>query len=125
MWLRRSIVKEVNCLLFADDIALFPRVNGSRDHRALVSSLSSAKWASKWNVVFSQSKSQVVCFNSKKFKIDLPSFLLGDITLQVVREYKYLGLAFKRTAIGILKASPFRPGCTVLRFMSCGLLRLS
>jgi hypothetical protein len=45
-------------------------------------------------VEFSTSKSQIVCFNRKLYAIELPEFHLGNALLQVVDEYKYLGIIF-------------------------------
>jgi hypothetical protein len=94
--LPKVVRSDAKCLLYADDVALHPVLPGLRGHAKLQSALDRvATWAIKWKVVFSQDKSSVVCFNNKKYLIDLPDFNLGATVLKRVDHYKYLGLVFQ------------------------------
>jgi len=93
-----ALLKDVNCLLFADDIAISPCVPGPRGHVALQVALRrTKKWATRWKVVFSIDKSQVVCFNNKQYEVKLPEFKITETPLQVVASYRYLGVILHET----------------------------
>lgn len=88
-----SELRQVVCLLYADDIALYPIKAGPLGHVHLTAALRAIhRWAVRWKIVFSSDKSQIVCFNNKQYHTVLPSFSLGSVNLQRVEEYKYLGL---------------------------------
>jgi len=72
-------------LTFADDIALV--ANNSRDLQALVRIAES--YARKWNFAFNTKKCKVLVFNRKGAQ---STIILDNDSLEVVREYKYLGV---------------------------------
>jgi hypothetical protein len=79
--------------IFADDIALWPEVDGWKGDHALNSLLSEIyAWSRKWNIAFSPSKSVSVCYNRKREDPDPGPMLLGPAALPREREFKYLGL---------------------------------
>ena len=74
-------------LTFADDIALV--ANNRHELQKLVKI--AENYARKWKFVFNTKKSKVVVFNRKKAN---PSIKLDKDKLEVVPEYKYLGVWF-------------------------------
>ena len=74
-------------LAFADDIALV--ANSARDLQKLVKI--AERYARKWNFAFNTKKCKVLVFNHKGAQ---PTVTLDNDRLDVVREYKYLGVRF-------------------------------
>ena len=72
-------------LTFADDIALM--ANNSRDLQKLVKI--AENYARKWNFAFNTKKCKVLVFNRKGAQ---PTITLDSDNLEVVKEYKYLGV---------------------------------
>ena len=99
-----DIVKElkahVDCLLYADDIALPPHRAGLHGDRQLRKALGIAwKWARRWRMQFNIKKSQIVRFTrmrrtSPKLAKPIEPFILGPSTLEIVGFYKYLGIMY-------------------------------
>ena len=72
-------------LTFADDIVLM--ANNSRDLQKLVKI--AENYARKWNFAFNTKKCKVLVFNRKGAQ---PTITLDSDNLEVVKEYKYLGV---------------------------------
>src|SRR4051794_32437804 len=72
-------------LTFADDIALV--TNNRHELQKLVTI--AEDYARRWKFVFNTKKCKVVVFNRKNAH---PSIKLDNDTLEVVQEYKYLGV---------------------------------
>ena len=84
------------CLLYADDIALYPLSAGPTGHRHLQWALDIVgKWAAEWKVVFSADKSQVVCFNNSQRAVTCPNYHIASTALKRVSSYRYLGVTFQ------------------------------
>lgn len=85
----------VNCLMYADDIVML-----STSKEGLQYSLDSLhEYSKKWKLEVNTSKTQIVIFNKGGKLIKDKSFHFGDITLQTVQEYKYLGIILKSSGI--------------------------
>ena len=85
----------VSPAIFADDIALWPRLDGCRGDAQLNKVLEAINaWAHKWHVVFSPTKSVSVCFNRKRFEPHPLPLSLGSFSLPRAAEINYLGLLF-------------------------------
>jgi hypothetical protein len=79
--------------IFADDIALWPELDGIRGDAAVNALLQRIyDWSRQWNVAFSPSKSVSVCYNRKKYDPEPLPLRLGPAALPREREFKYLGL---------------------------------
>lgn len=84
--------------IFADDIAVWPNLDGFRGDNALRRSLAEiAEWAARWHVVFSMPKSVVVRYHRKRNPPSMPDFQLGGGSLTRAEEFKYLGLLTHRS----------------------------
>ena len=79
--------------IFADDVALWPELDGARGDAAINSLLVQIyAWSRKWQVAFSPSKSVFVCYNRKQQDPSPLPLILGPAALPRVKEFKYLGL---------------------------------
>jgi hypothetical protein len=96
--LATSLREWVECLLYADDVALAPHRGGRLGDNDLRHALTLADlWARTWGMAFNHKKSQIVQF-SRISALTLPraksSFPLGFVTLRIVDTYRYLGLIY-------------------------------
>jgi Reverse transcriptase (RNA-dependent DNA polymerase)/Endonuclease-reverse transcriptase len=80
-------------VLFADDIAVWPKLDGKAGDIVLNKALYAIfEWADRWQVTFSPTKSASMCFSNKRTQpIPLPIWL-GDQLLPRVEQFRYLGL---------------------------------
>ena len=84
---------QVSHLMYADDLTLL--ANSASDLQFMLDSL--ARYAEEKGLTVNVSKSHVVVFNGKE-GAGTPDFVLGDQGLDVVREFKYLGVVFDEKA---------------------------
>ena len=78
---------KLGCLLYADDLAIISTTKEGLQHS--LNNLDA--YCNKWKLTVNQSKSKVVCF-TKANKADIPSFRFGNVQLEVVQNYCYLGI---------------------------------
>ena len=96
----RRIEKLVDCLLYADDIALPPLLPGVfGDHQLRKALVICNKWARTWRMLYNLKKSQIVRFtrlrpDSEKLTKHIAPFPLGASNLAIVPYYKYLGILY-------------------------------
>jgi hypothetical protein len=90
----------VSLLLYADDIVLIaPNANNLQ---IMLNNV--FQWCSKWRMTVNTEKTQIVHFRPVNTRLTSSSFIFNNVVLQVVSEYKYLGvyfdefLTFKKTA---------------------------
>ena len=79
--------------MYADDLTLL--ANSEADLQFMLQSL--ARYAEEKGLTVNVSKSQIVVFNGNGMA-EPPSFTLGDQGLDVVHEFKYLGVVFNEKA---------------------------
>ena len=77
----------ISILLFADDIVLL--AENEENLQCMISEL--VKWCSQWRMVVNPEKTEVIHFRKKRIPKTTTTFKLGEITLDVVSFYKYLG----------------------------------
>ena len=84
-----------NSSLFADDVAIWSTGKSPNFiHRVLQTQLQTiAKWANKWGISFSPSKSSAIIF-SNKTKVSLPHLKLNDSDIAYTKQTKFLGITF-------------------------------
>ena len=81
-------------------------------------------WCKKWRVLINQDKSKVVHFRPKSIDKTELEFKLGENTLEVVSEYKYLGvilnefLLYEKTADILSKSATRALGSVITKFRS-------
>ena len=80
----------VAILAYADDITLIAITEQQLD--ILLSTLND--WCFKWRMSINQEKTQVIHFRPHNTPRSAHQFKCGDISLDIVSEYKYLGLYF-------------------------------
>ena len=79
----------LNNLVFADDIVLITDTGAELQTLLTIAE----KYALKWRFVFNTKKCKVMVFNGRKAEGNVKALLDGD-RLEVVKEYKYLGVWF-------------------------------
>ena len=90
------ILDAVSVAIFADDIALWPRLNNARGDAALNKALALiSDWAKAWHIAFSTSKSVSMVFTRKLAPVTPLPLLLGSATLTRVHLFAYLGILFR------------------------------
>ena len=78
----------VNILLYADDIVVL-----AENETNLQKVLDHLKiWCSKWRMMVNNSKTQIVHFRKKGENVTNFSFKFGEVDLNIVSKYKYLGV---------------------------------
>ena len=89
---------DVLTAIFADDVALWPRLDGVRGDRALSTTLSLVQsWATKWHVIFSATKSVAVCYHRKRTMPTPLPLSLGSSVIPFSDTFAYLGLLTHRS----------------------------
>ncbi|MCU7800554.1 MAG: reverse transcriptase family protein [gamma proteobacterium symbiont of Lucinoma myriamae] len=81
----------ISCLMYADDIVLLS--NSGIGLQALLDKLSS--FCQKWNLKVNLNKTKVIIFNKAGKIIKNYKFTYEGTEVEVVNEYKYLGIIFK------------------------------
>ena len=111
---------QVSILLYADDIVL---VSETAD--GLQSVLDKVdEWSVKWRVKFNNKKSNVVHFRKPYIPHTNHTFILGDAHLDIVHQYKYLGiicneyLDFNVTAKALADAGSRALGAVINKYVS-------
>jgi endonuclease/exonuclease/phosphatase family metal-dependent hydrolase len=89
--------KNYHVYLFADDVAIRPSKRRVAGEQQLARALRAmANWGDVWHLRFSQSKSNVILFHESAPGVPKPrpvtAFKLGNIQLECVPAYKYLGI---------------------------------
>ncbi len=80
----------INSLLYADDMVLF----ANSEHELQTSLNLLSQWCYKWRIKINDGKSQVVHFRKSNLSQTEFNFKLGDVQLEKVKQYKYLGVIF-------------------------------
>lgn len=85
--------------LFADDIAIWTTANTTKKiQKTLQDRLNEiTKWARKWGVNFSPSKTQAIIFTNK-LKVIPPKLLLNSVNINFTNKVKFLGIYFDKKA---------------------------
>ncbi len=91
------IHSKLRLLLFADDLVLLSET--SQDLQSAVDLL--CEYCSRWDLQVNLTKTKLIPFNGRKRAISGLSVRLNGAEIEVVNEYKYLGLVF--TVTGSLK----------------------
>ena len=113
---------KVNILLFADDIVLL--AENPEDLQVLLNTLSI--WCKLNGMVINGSKSNIVHFRTPSINRSDVVFKVGDITLDVVESYKYLGLIltefldFSKTTTAVAKSANRTLGLIIAKAKSSG-----
>ena len=86
----------IELALFADDIAFFCIALTSLLAETLLQPYLDkiVAWATKWRLLVSVDKSAALVFSRKQIKDRPPVFLLNDHPIQIVEQFKFLGLNF-------------------------------
>ncbi len=80
--------RQISILLYADDIVLL-----SESEDGLQTMLNEIdKWSRKWRIKFNARKSQVVHYRNRGTPCTDYVFRMGNINLDLVKQYKYLGV---------------------------------
>ena len=82
--------RKLSALLYADDIALLAK--SEDDLQLLLNKL--GDWCKRWRVLINTNKSKCVHFRKSKCKQTDYNFMIGRNKLEVVDQYKYLGVIF-------------------------------
>ncbi len=80
----------IKCLLYADDIALIG--NSVNDLQCMLNTM--YEWCKKWQMKVNPGKSKIIHFRTNRIQKTEFSFKYGDVSLDVVDRYKYLGIVF-------------------------------
>ena len=82
--------KTVCTLFYADDIVLL--AENEEDLQSLIEHVH--KWCNKWKMFVNSDKTKVVHFRSSRKPVTLFKFSYGDMDLEIVKTYNYLGVNF-------------------------------
>ena len=80
----------LSILLYTDDIVLI--ADSEVKLQSLLTRLD--QWCKQWGLVISATKSKVIHFRTKSIERSKEIFLCGEITIEYIHQYKYLGLIF-------------------------------
>ncbi|XP_071141695.1 uncharacterized protein [Mytilus edulis] len=80
--------EKISILLYADDIALV--TENERGMHAVLDVLN--KWCEKWRLNVNSAKSSVMHFRKGRIPRTSLTFKIGNEQLQIVEQYKYLGV---------------------------------
>lgn len=81
--------KSINCLLYADDLLLM-----SETKEGLQNSMNKVfEYCNEWGLGINYRKSKVLIFN-KGSRIPKVNFYIGESEIEIVKQYKYLGVIF-------------------------------
>ena len=114
--------EKVNILLFADDIVLL--AENPNDLQVLLNILST--WCKLNGMVINGTKSNIVHFRTPSVPRTDTVFTIGDVNLDVVESYKYLGLIlsefldFSKTAKAVAKSAHRALGLIIAKAKSFG-----
>ena len=79
---------KIGTLLYADDMVFI--AESEQDLQVMLNTM--FEWCKKWRLKVNESKSQIVHFRKTRQKLTDVKFHYGDTQLQVVSDYKYLGV---------------------------------
>ena len=79
---------DISILMYADDMVLV--ANTEEDLQSMLNKM--YEWCRKWRLKVNTTKTNTVHFRSKNAQKTVFDFKLGDISLNTVSEYKYLGV---------------------------------
>ncbi len=91
----KQVLKLINCLLYADDIALVSSTEEGLQH--CIDRLHS--YCKTWNLTINIKKTKVLIFNKCGRIMKNNVFNIENEKLQVVKEMKYLGIVFNSNCI--------------------------
>ncbi len=78
----------IHCLLYADDLVLLSE--SEDDLQRMLDCLSN--WCKKWRMRINSNKSKIIHFRVKGHRASLYNFKLGASQIEIVEQYKYLGI---------------------------------
>ena len=81
----------ISCLMYADDIVLLS--NSAGGLQTMLNSL--LQFCQRWNLKVNVAKTKVIIFNKSGKLLKGFSFTYDGQTVEIVSEYKYLGIIFK------------------------------
>ena len=84
---------QIHSLLYADDICII--AESGEDLQVMLTSLS--EWCSNWDLNINTSKTQVVHFHSKSVPRSTFKFYIKNKELEIVSQYRYLGLVLEES----------------------------
>src|SRR6185312_1599756 len=94
-----AIKQRVELSLFADDIAVVPRVAGKEGDDKMVAALISLEnWCKAWQMEFNVKKSKLLCFSKSRRKPEVRTQSLRDGIIERVKTFDYLGLRWQENA---------------------------
>ena len=114
--------ENVCVLMYADDLVLLAR--NERDLQVMLDVLDS--WCTKWQIQVNNSKSQIVHFRNPSVSRSSVVFTVGNVNLEYVSQYKYLGLMIsehldmKVTADHVAKAASRALGLLIAKSKAMG-----
>ena len=82
----------VNILLYADDVVLIGE--NAEQLQTLLNHLDT--WCKKWRLSLNQDKTSVIVFRTRNTAIPQVQFTCGNLHLNIVSQYKYLGLTLNQ-----------------------------
>ena len=82
--------RAVSMLLYADDMVLISNIE--ENLQIMLDTM--YDWCSKWRLSVNRTKSQIIHFRRSKQKVTNFVFKYGGQNLEIVKEYKYLGVIF-------------------------------
>ena len=112
--------RKISLLLYADDLVVL--TSCEEDLNIMLNTINN--WCKKWRVLVNREKSKVVHFRPKRIDRTESNFYLGNDTLEVVTEYKYLGvylnefLLYENTADTLSKSATRALGSVLNKFRS-------
>jgi len=83
-------------VLFADDMAIWPTIDGPPGDKRLQDALDRISiWGERWHIVFSPTKSVTMCFSRMRCRPQPTQFYLDNDALPDVDKFRYLGVILK------------------------------
>ena len=82
--------KKVNCLMYADDIAILSTSMNGLQH--CLDKLHN--YCTRWHLNINTDKTKIVIFNKTGRRYDNMHFKINDAQIEIVKEMKYLGIVF-------------------------------
>ena len=86
-------VVQIHSLLYPDDISII--AESGEDLQVMLTSLS--EWCLNWNLNINTSKTQVIHFHSKSVPRSTFKFYISNKELEIVSQYRYLGLVLEES----------------------------
>ena len=79
--------------LYADDMLIYKPISTSSNHRELQEDIIIFQWSVENLLSFNAAKCKCILLSKKRTTVDsYPTMMLNDQTLEIVQQYKYLGV---------------------------------